>query len=273
MSKQSINPINILKSLSKNRHLIATLAKREILGRYKGSTFGVAWSFINPLLFLAVYSFVFGTVFKANWGTASGNNGEFALILFSGLLVFNLYAEITTKAPQLIIHNSNYVKKVIFPIEILAAPPVISAIFHFAIGLIAWLLIYILVHHSPPPPTICLLPLVLIPLTLTLLGIGWILASIGVYIRDISQFIGPIVTITMFLSPVFYPKSALPKDYQAIFEFNPLTIPIEVARDLLIWGRLSNLDLLIPYTAGAAIFCSLSYIWFQKTRNGFSDVL
>lgn len=273
MSKHSINPINIAKSAVTNRQLIATLAKREIQGRYKGSIFGVTWSFINPLLFLGVYSFVFGTIFKASWGAPSGNKGEFSLVLFSGLLIFNLFAEIATKAPQLILQNSNYIKKVIFPVEILVMPPAISSIFHFAIGLIAWLFIYVIVHNGVPPVTAILLPLVLFPLTFVLLGIGWILASIGVYIRDISQFIGPIVTITMFLSPVFYPKTALPPEYQSIFELNPLTTPIEVARDLLIWGNLSNLEALIPYTIGSMIFCSVSYAWFQKTRNGFSDVL
>lgn len=273
MAANSINPLTIIKNLRNNFYLIITLTKREILGRYQGSHFGIIWSLINPLLFLGVYTFVFGSVFKATWASGSGNKAEFALILFSGLLIFNLFAEIATKAPHLITQNANYVKKVIFPLDILVWPPILSAIFHLITGLLVWLSLYLIVFQSLPPKTALLFPIALLPVILMLTGLCWILASIGVYIRDISQFIGPVVTMTMFMSPIFYAKSALPERFQPIFDLNPLTIPIEATRDLLIWGQTPDLQILTGYTLGSLIFSAIGFAWFQKTRNGFADVL
>ena len=184
---------------------------------------GLLWSFFNPVLMLAVYTFVFSVVFKARWAGGSDSKTEFALVLFAGLLVFNLFAECVNRAPGLILSNVNYVKKVIFPLEILPVVALGSAGFHFLISLVVWSIFYLL-FFGIPPATILLLPLILIPLVLITLGISWLLASLGVYLRDVSQIIGVVTTVLMFLSPIFYPIVALPEEYRPFHANQPVDI-------------------------------------------------
>jgi lipopolysaccharide transport system permease protein len=251
---------------------VATLVQREVLGRYRGSALGMLWSFFNPVLMLAVYTFVFSVVFQARWGTGGGSKAEFALILFAGMLVFNLFAECITRAPSLILGNASYVKKVVFPLEILPWVNFGAASFHALISFAVWLLFSLFVFGQPKPG-ILLFPLLLLPLTLFTMGVSWLLASLGVYLRDVSQVVGIAITICMFLTPIFYPLTAIPEAYRGILYLNPLTLIIEQARDLLIFGKgmdwkqyglLSLLSLLIAW---------LGFAWFQKTRKGFADVL
>lgn len=268
----SISPIYIIRSTISNRRLIYSLAKREVVGRYRGSTMGLAWSFFNPVLMLAVYTFVFSVVFKARWAGGSESRTEFALVLFAGLLVFNLFSECVNRAPALILSNVNYVKKVIFPLEILPLVALGSAAFHFLISFSVWLLFY-LIFFGLPPATMFWLPLILLPLMLLTLGLSWLLASLGVYLRDVSQIIGVLTTMLMFLSPIFYPISALPEEYQAFLQITPLTFVVEQARNAMIWGH--NVDWQ-PWSI-SIVFASavawLGFAWFQKTRKGFADVL
>lgn len=188
-------------SLWRNRELIKASAKREVLGRYRGSVMGILWSFFNPLFLLAVYTFVFSVVFKVRWGAGSDSKTEFTLILFAGLMMFNLFAECINRAPSLILSNVNYVKKVIFPLEILPCVALVSATFHVLISLGVWLVAYTL-FFGVPHATALYLPLIILPF-LFIMGLSWALASLGVYLRDVSQFIGVITTVLMFLSPVF----------------------------------------------------------------------
>jgi lipopolysaccharide transport system permease protein len=221
---------------------------------------------------LTVYTFVFSVVFKARWGAGSDSKTEFALILFAGLIVFNLFSECILKAPTVILSNVNYVKKVIFPLEILPWVILGSAMFHALISIGVWLVAYMILFGLPHP-TALLLPLILLPLPLFIMGLTWALASLGVYLRDVSQFIGIFTTVLMFLSPIFYPTSALPEDYRHLLLLNPLTIVIEQVRDVLFWGRVPDL---LGYSAGlvgAAFIAWLGFSWFQKTRKGFADVL
>lgn len=267
------SPREMVASLWRNRQLIRNLIQREVLGRYKGSMLGIFWSLATPIFMLAVYTFVFSVVFKARWGAnGSDSKTEFALVLFAGLMVFNLFAECIGGAPGLILGNVNYVKKVIFPLEVLPWVRMGSALFHFAVSLGVWLLAYLALFGIPHWHVV-LLPLVLLPLVLFVMGLSWALSSLGVYLRDVSQIIGLIITVLMFLTPIFYPASSLPQAYQALMFLNPLTPPIEMTRNLLYWGNIPNMTILALYAAGSSVCAVLGFAWFQKTRKGFADVL
>lgn len=262
----------MLSSLWRNRSLVRASASREVLGRYRGSIGGILWSLVTPLLMLAVYTFVFGEIFRARWTAGSESRTEFALVLFAGLIVFNLFAECVNRAPGLILANVNYVKKVVFPLEILPWVTLGSALFHGIVSLCVWLLAYALLFGAPHA-TVLYLPLILAPFVLLIAGLSWTLASLGVYLRDISQFIGILTTVMMFLSPIFYPATALPESYRYLLYLNPLTPAIEQTRDVLFWGKSPDFPMLLLYWAAAAILAWLGFAWFQKTRKGFADVL
>ena len=242
----SASPIEMFANLWRHRDLIKASAKREVLGRYRGSALGLLWSFFNPLFMLTVYTFVFSEVFKARWSAGSESKTEFALVLFAGLIVFNLFAECINRAPGLILSNTNYVKKVVFPLEILPFVALLSALFHTLISLGVWLIAYTL-FFGIPHLTVFYLPLVLLPFCLFLMGLSWALASLGVFLRDVSQFIGLLTTALMFLSPIFYPATALPEDYRRILYLNPLTTVVEQTRDVLFWGKTPDLFMLGIY--------------------------
>ena len=265
-------PVEMFASLWRNRELIKASAKREVLGRYRGSFLGLLWSFFNPLFMLAVFTFVFSVIFQARWGGGSGSKTEFALVLFAGLLVFNLFAECINRAPGLILSNANYVKKVVFPLEILPFVGLLSALFHALISLGVWLIAYTF-FFGIPHHTVLYLPLVLLPFCLFLMGLSWALASLGVFLRDVSQFIGVLTTALMFLSPIFYPVTAFPEDYRYILYINPLTPVVEQARDVLFWGKTPDFYLLGVYWLVTLGIAWLGFAWFQKTRKGFADVL
>lgn len=268
----SIAPAEMMSSLWRNRQLIRTLVDREVVGRYRGSFMGILWSFFNPIFMLLVYTFVFSIVFKARWNVANDSKTEFALVLFSGLVVFNLFSECISRAPTLILANANYVKKVVFPLEILPWVTLGSALFHTLISLLVWFLAYA-VLFGLPHLTAFWLPFILLPLVLFTMGVSWALASLGVFLRDVSQFIGVVITVFMFMSPIFYPATALPEEYRPLLFLNPLTPAIEMARDVLYWGKQPDWPMLGIYTLASALIAWLGFAWFQKTRKGFADVL
>jgi lipopolysaccharide transport system permease protein len=262
----------MIASVWRNRELLVALVRREVAGRYRGSLMGILWSLLNPVLMLLVYTFVFSVVFGARWKVAGDSKTEFALILFVGLIVFNLFAECVNRAPGLILSNPNYVKKVVFPLEILPWVVLGSSAFHALVSLAVWLVAYAALVGSPHA-TALLLPFVILPLLLLTMGFAWTLASLGVYLRDVSQIIGVVTTILLFLSPVFYPASALPETYRSLLLLNPLTPAIEQARAVLIRGEAPDPAFLLGYLLLAATFAWAGFAWFQKTRRGFSDVI
>ena len=267
------SPLSLGKSLWQHRQLIKQMAWREVIGRYKGSIIGIFWSFVHPVLMLTVYTFVFSIVFKAKWGGGEEESKTaFALILFVGLIVHGLLAEVLNRAPSLILSNVNYVKKVVFPLEILPVISLVSALFHSLISLLVLLLAFLAINGYLPW-TIIFIPVVILPLITLVLGLAWILAALGVFIRDIGHSIGIITTIMMFMSPVFFPLSALPIKYHPYILANPLTFIIEQSREILIFGHLPNWSGLVIFMAIATTIASLGYAFFQKTRTGFSDVL
>lgn len=255
-----------------NRRLIKTATKREVLGRYRGSTMGILWSLFNPLLMLSVYTFVFSDVLKAKWHVGSDSKTEFALALFAGLMVFNLFSECINRAPSLILSNVNYVKKVVFPLEILPCVILNAALFHAAISLCVWLGAYA-IFFGVPHVTALYLPLIIIPFLFFIAGLSWFLASLGTYLRDISQFIGVLTTMLMFLSPIFYPASAVPEASRYLLYLNPLTPVVEQTRAVLFAGVAPDFQMLGICWVAAIFIAWLGFAWFQKTRKGFADVL
>jgi lipopolysaccharide transport system permease protein len=212
-------------------------------------------------------------VFKARWGAGGGDSKtEFALMLFAGLMVFNIFSECVSRAPGLILANVNYVKKVVFPLEILPWVSLGAALFHGAISLAVWLAAY-LILFGVPHATVLYLPLIILPLVLFILGLAWFLASLGVYLRDVSQLIGVLLTVLMFMSPIFYSAEALPEAYRGLLYLNPLTPVIEQTRAVLYWGQTPNFLLLLSSLLVSAFVAWLGFAWFQKTRKGFADVL
>jgi lipopolysaccharide transport system permease protein len=235
---------------------------------------GLAWSFFNPVLMLIVYTFVFSVIFKSRWGGAGADDSktQFALLLFVGMLVMGFLSDVLNRAPGLITGNVNYVKKVVFPLEVLPVMAVCSALFHSLISLGVLFGAFVL-FNGTLQWTLVFIPLVLLPLVFLASGLAWVLASLGVFLRDIGQFVGIVTTGLMFLSPVFYPISAVPEQFRPYIMANPLTFIIEQAREVLIWGH-------SPYWLGLGLYTLVSlavawagYAWFQKTRKGFADVL
>lgn len=272
MQRFSISPEEMVASFWRNRSLIRSLVKREVVGRYRGSAMGLLWSFFNPVFMLAVYTFVFSVIFKARWNVESDSKTEFALVLFAGLIVFSLFSECVNRAPGLVLANVNYVKKVVFPLEILPLVSLGATLVHALISLVVWIAAYFVIF-GVPSATVLLLPIVILPLILFVMGVSWALASLGVYLRDISQVTGVITMVLMFLSPIFYPASALPDEYRRLIYLNPLTLVIEQVREVLYWGTVPDIHLLGMYGMAAAFIAWFGFAWFQKTRKGFADVL
>lgn len=269
-----VSPLGMARDLWRNRALIVQMTRREVVGRYKGSAMGLAWSFFNPVFMLVVYTFVFSEIFKSRWGGVGGDESktQFAVVLFVGMIVLNLFSEVLNRAPSLIISNANFVKKVVFPIEILPVVAMGAALFHTAISLGVLLAAFVM-FNGHLQWTVFFAPLVFIPLIILTTGLAWMLASLGVFIRDVGQTIVIITTVLMFLSPVFYPVTAVPPAFRAFIMANPLTFIIEQARDVLIWGNGPNWPGLAIYTIAAVAVAWAGYAWFQKTRRGFADVL
>lgn len=272
MQHFSASPREFFAAPWRHRALVRSLVVREVAGRYRGSVLGLSWAFFHPVLMLTVYTFVFSVVFRARWNTGSDSRVEFALALYAGLIVFNLFQECITRAPGVIVSHTNYVKKVIFPLEVLPWVNLGAALFHLLVGFAVWLLFYV-VAYGLPHPTVLLLPVVVAPFALMLVGVSLILASLGVYVRDVGQIVALATTVLLFMSPIFYPVSALPEQFRLVMHLNPLTPVIEMARDVLMWGRLPDPALFGAYALGCAACAFLGFAWFQKTRQGFADVL
>ena len=267
------SPAALVRNLWSNRQLIVQMAKREVVGRYKGSLMGMAWSFFNPLLMLVIYTFVFSVVFKTRWGiNVQEGKMDFAIMLFVGMIIHGLFAECVNRAPGLILSNVNYVKKVVFPLDILPWIAFGSALFHAAISLVV-LIVAQLIFMGHIPFTALLFPVVLLPLVFATIGFAWFLSSLGVFIRDIGQITGIITTVLLFISGVFFPISSLPEPYRIWMRLNPLAVIIEEGRNVLILGNLPDPVTWCIMMVVGLIIAWAGFAWFQKTRKGFADVL
>jgi len=262
----------MLKGFWSNKALIKTLVKRDVVGRYQNSMLGILWSFFNPLFMLAVYTFIFSEVFKARWAGGSDSKAEFALLLFAGLIVFNLFAECFNRAPSTILANANYVKKVIFPLDILAWVNLGAALFHALICILVWLLFY-MVAFGIPHLTVFLFPFVLLPLLFFIVGVSWFFSALGTFLRDIVQLTAVLTTAIMFMSPILYPIEAIPERYRYILQWNPLSVSVGEMRSILYWGMVPDLKEYMIYFIFCILVSWLGFTFFQKSRKGFADVL
>jgi lipopolysaccharide transport system permease protein len=275
-------PWQVFASAWRHRSLLTVMTKRDVLGRYRGSALGLAWSLFNPILNLAVYTLVFGGIMGVPAGRLSqqgrGGTGAYAIFLFSGMIVFLLFAECTNRSPTLIVNHSNYVKRVVFPLEILPFVTVGSAVFHFLISMCVLLVASLLLLHTIPW-TVVFFPLPVICLALFIVGLSWFLSSLGVYLRDIAPVIVVVTNLMLYLSPVLYDldmvKTFMERHHRLgmVFYANPLTFIILQMRGILLYGDWPNFPGLLLYFAGATIWAWLGLLWFQKTRKGFADVI
>jgi lipopolysaccharide transport system permease protein len=269
------NPTSVFSlgaSIVKNHQLIWQMTKRNVVGKYKGSFFGLLWSLFNPLIMLSIYTFAFSVVFKAKWGIENEGHLDFALILFASLTIFNFFGEVLGASPTLIVSQPNYVKKVIFPLEILPVISLFTSLVHTGISILIFIVFFGVIHLSLPW-TLLLLPFIFLPLMLMTLGISYFMASLGVYLRDVGYLIGHIVQILLFTSPVFYSLERLPVVFQKFLILNPIAYILENSRKVMIFGQTPDWIILGYYTVFGIILVITGYWWFQKTRKGFADVL
>ena len=267
------NPARIAAHLWKYRDLIRQLTWREVVGRYKGSFIGLGWSFIQPLIMLGVYTFVFSVIFKARWGVeADEGKGAFALALFMGLITFGIFSEVANSAPSLVLGNVSYVKKVVFPLEILPLVRLFSALINalFSLGV---LFVGILIVNHFIHPTALLFPLIWMPMLLFTLGCGYFLASLGVFVRDIGTVVGVVTTMLFFLTPIFYPVSAVPEQFRIVSRMNPLALFVEDARKVVLWGLPPDWSWFIFGMALSGAVFIVGFVWFMKSKKAFADVI
>jgi ABC-type polysaccharide/polyol phosphate export systems, permease component len=266
------DPMSPYRVLFRHFALIVQMARRDVVGRYRGSFIGLLWSFFNPLLMLMIYTFVFGVIFNSRWNDQVTGHFEFAIVLFAGLNISSLFSECANRAPTLMIENTNFVKKVVFPLETLSWSTLGSASFHLLVSTVVLLIISLLVKGTLPW-TVVLFPMVIACFLPFVAGTIWLLASLGVFLRDLKQAIGVITTALMFVAPILYPKEFIPVKYRDLMYLNPLTIIVEASQDVLIWGRLPSWSHLGLYTLASCLFAWLAFAWFERSRKGFADVL
>lgn len=254
----------------KYRSLTSELSKREVLGRYRGANFGMLWSLFSPFLMLGVYTFAFGGLMRSRWPESQGQS--FALILFIGLIIHGFFSECIMRAPTLVVGNANYVKRVIFPLEILPWPMMLSALFHLITNFLVFLILSAVLNKSVPVQSF-LFPVVIAPLVILAVGLSWLLAAVGVYFRDIMQVVNVISAALLFTSSAIMPLNAVPPKYRFVFLGNPLTFIIDQARAVSLWGQWPDWTGLLIYLGISLAVAYLGYFFFRATRRGFADVI
>lgn len=266
-----LNPIQLVRGLWGHRELVAQLTRREVAMRYRGAYLGILWSFITPMIMLAIYTFVFRVIFNSHWREGEPA-GFFALILFAGLIPFTVFAETANRSSHLILSVPSYVKKVVFPLEILPFVSVMSAVVHSLIS-VAILLVGAGVLTKSISPVIWMLPLAYLPLMLLCLAMAWLLASLGMYLRDIGHGIALVVVALNFLSPIFYPPQRVPEYLRGVYQLNPLTTIVSTFRSALLGEGAIDWPAWAICTIASAMLAMAGYAWFMKTKKGFADVI
>lgn len=258
----------------RHKGLFREMLQRNIRTRYHGSVLGFLWGFAHPLMMLAVYTFVFGLVFKARWGVESldENRAAFPVIMFCGLAVFNLFSESINNCGALIIQHANFVKKVIFPLELL---PLCTVATSFFFG-IAWFLLLLAgtcIFLQYPAWTVLFLPLTLFPLLLFTVGISFAVAAFGVYLRDVPQLVGIVTQILFFMTPIFYPVALVPENLRWLLQMNPLTPVVEETRKIFLYGQEPDYTTCMWLAFFSLAVFQLGFVSFSKMKKGFADVL
>ena len=269
---KGFNLLELLSSTRTNHFVLSQLTKTEILTRYRGSVLGLAWSVLNPLFMLVVYSLVFDFLLKVRWAVKTPEETPYALALFAGILVHAFFSDCLVQSTTAISKNANFVKKIVFPLEVLPIVTVTSAVFNLFLSIVIFLIAIVFfgntLHFS-----LLLIPIVLLPFIIFVLGMSYMLAAVGVYIKDVSQVAGMLSMMFLFLSPVLYPLSILPAKIQAIAMLNPLSFIIEQLRAVALNGNMLDWQGYLIYLMVSLLFLSLGYAIFQRTRKGFADVI
>ena len=266
------NPAAIALSLVRHRSLVNQLIRREIAMRYRGSLLGVLWAFITPLLMLTIYTFVFGVVFKSRWRPESTDQMEFAVVMFAGIVVHGFISECLVRAPGLIVGNANFVKKVVFPLEVFAWVSVGAALFHALIAMLVFAAA-IVVWQGHIPWTAVFVPIIFLPFIVLIVGLTWFLSSLGVYLRDLGQVMGIASSMLMFMAPIFYPLQSVPARLAPLLYLNPITFVVEQVRNAAIWGRPVDWAGWGIYSLVACVIAWGGRAWFLRMSKGFADVL
>jgi lipopolysaccharide transport system permease protein len=269
-----LSPVGLVRNLWHYRDLARQFAARDVAIRHKGTLLGAAWTVVNPLLTLAVYTFLFTVIFPSRWeplGTA-GPKADFAVRFWCGYVVYTIFADVANRAPGLVLDRPNLVRKVVFPLEILAVATVLSSLVYGAIGLVLLLIAAPLVTGALSP-TLWAFPAVLPALCMVSLGAAWFLSALGVYIRDTRQVVPVVMQLLFFVTPVFYPIERVPDGFQPVLRANPFTTLVEASRDTLLAGRLPDWTALGLVTLAAFLVMQAGYAWFMRTKRGFADVI
>jgi homopolymeric O-antigen transport system permease protein len=261
-----------IRCMFESRELVYYLTRQRIVLRYRGSLLGIAWMILSPALMLAIYTLVFGVIFKPRWAAESQGTAEYALLLYLGLCAYWFLSECVAEAPGLIVQHANYVKKVVFPLDILVWVSVSAALFHTIIRLLVFAVAYLLIEGHLPL-TIVLLPLVWLPLALMTLGISWLLSAMGVFVRDLGEVVTLALTAMLFLSPVFYSVESLPEAFRWLILVNPITQPISQIRDVAYFGALPGARALLLTFAISYVAAWLGHAFFVRSRRAFADAL
>jgi lipopolysaccharide transport system permease protein len=268
-----LNPLALGLDLLRHRTLIRQFTWREIRCRYQGSYLGLLWSFLLPLAMLLAYTFVFRFVLQARWGVSRDESAlEFGLTLFAGLLVFNLFGESAARAPWLILGHPNFVKKVIFPLEILPVTSAAGSLVHIGLSLAVVVAVAACVVGGPGWQALWL-PIILVPYLAFVLGVAWFLSSLGVFLRDLGPITAVSVQLLVFLTPVFYPLAMVPEPWRTVMHMNPLAVFIENARRVLLWDQPPNWRGLAVSAALSLVVMQVGYAWFMKSKRAFADVM
>ncbi|MCS2161498.1 ABC transporter permease [Scandinavium sp. H11S7] len=256
--------------LSTHNELVLQIAKRNIYSRYKGSTLGVFWSLLNPLFLLAVYTLVFGFAFKTKWG--GGSLASYPVILFSGLIFHFFIIELLMTSSQLVSGNANYVKKVVFPLEVLVISNFLAQLFNLMIGAVL-LLIAVLFSGESLVRAILAMALVLPPFIILTLGLSYVFSALGTYIRDISHIVNLASTMLLFISPILFPLSVFPEIIKAIVYLNPISLIIIDFRAIAFnIETFSLLSYAIYFVIAITLFV-LGRWMFKRLSRGFADVV
>lgn len=263
--------LRMVHELYQNRWLVWELVRREFSGRHGGAARGLFWAFAQPLVLLGIYTLAFGALLKTRWGT-DGDTASYAFMVFAGLIVFNLFTECLTAAPRLITGNPNYVKKVIFPLELLPWVTALTALANALVGVFVFAIGHLLLYASLKP-TLLLFPLALAALLPVLLGVGWLLAALGVVLRDLDQMARLFSHALLFLTPVFYSLEIVPDGLRPLMLLNPLTFIVEQFRRVLIVGQTPDLAGLALYLLLATCFGATALWFFRRLRPSFADLL
>ncbi|HEY1685817.1 MAG TPA: ABC transporter permease [Tepidisphaeraceae bacterium] len=270
-----VSPWAIFATAWRDRSLIYQLAKREVESRYRGSMLGIVWSLLVPLFMLGVYTLVFGGFFHNTWPIPPGGRGSFFLILFMGLILLNFFSECVSRAPTLLMSNVSYIKRVVFPVETLAFVLALSAMFDLIVSIVVLISIFVVMLGLPTWQVI-MLPVVVAPFLLLTLGMIWFISSLGVYLRDLRQIIGVILTALPFLCPLFYPFEAFGRfgsAFKQLIFLNPLTVPVVQSRQVLFFNQVPSWKLWLAYTVASYLFAYAGLVWFKYSQKGFADVV